>query len=58
MVAGQSNFERNPEQLHKGKGTFLLLYKTGELSATTGGPMLDIRLFRPQNRQQSANQAA
>jgi hypothetical protein len=50
MAAGQSNFDCNPSQLDKTKGTFLLFGKTGDLSTTTGHPMLDIRPFRRQNR--------
>ncbi len=38
-------FARDSNQLHHRPGTFLLFRKTGDLSAATGGPKSDIRLF-------------
>ena len=45
MAASQLNFDRDANQLHKRRGTFLLLRKTGDLSATTGRLMRDITHF-------------
>ena len=41
-------FARDSNQLHHRPGTFLLFRKTGDLSAATGGPKSDIRLFKPE----------
>jgi hypothetical protein len=41
-------FARDSNQLHHRPGTFLLFRKTGDLSAATGDPKSDIRLFKPE----------
>jgi hypothetical protein len=50
VAAGQSNFDRNPNQLTSTAALSCYCAKQVDLSATTGDPMLDIRLFKPQNR--------
>jgi hypothetical protein len=41
-------FARDSNQLHHRPGTFLLFRKTDDLSAATGDPKSDIRLFKPE----------
>ena len=50
MAASRSNFDRNPNQLQKAKALSCYSAKQVDLSAITGDPRLDIRLFKPQNR--------
>jgi hypothetical protein len=48
MAASQANFNRNPNQLRKREGTFLLFGRTGDVSARTGHVMSNIRHLQAQ----------